>query len=210
MIARGVYLPGTTRCSYISPGVTSKAVPSDGSSQCYMEFRVREYLFGNGPQILTVAPTVNFLHHREGVDLYQSDRYWEYATPRIAAIWEGAEVVVWLRANRRLANVPVWWAGFQTFDVQSAADGNVVVAHLGPLRSVLSDHDLDPYEDRIRAPLDDYRRDIALGMKELSEEHGMTPIGDANQEHLDALLRRLGVHEVEGIEIVPPPPVSRE
>lgn len=208
VIVRGVYLPGTTRCDFITPIAVHTTKSHVGSSQCYMDFEAREYLFGNGPQILTVAPSVNFSQlSRTYADLFQSDRYWDDVTPRVAAVWEGTEVVLWLRTNFFIANVLVWWAGFVTDDVQRDDDGPVVVTRMGPLLTVLPDHDVEPYEDRIRAPLDDYRRDIALGMKELSEEYGMTPVGDANQEHLEALLRRLGVDEIEGIEIVPPPRV---
>lgn len=221
VVVRGVYRPGTTRCTshdqvvhVTSDGIkvhTFETVPQLEVIECYIEFDVREYLYGQGPGKLTLSPETRLNAHRSNRELYKTDRYLKPLASELADMWEGAEAVVWLVPNVRMAHSEVWKAGM-TFDVQRADDGRVVVVGYGPFgpRHYGANQDLEPYQDRIWPDLSDYRREIVSAIEEFSEEFDATLIRDANQIHLRNFIKNLGVHDLEEIEIVQPPPPPNE
>ena len=135
ILARGVFMPGTTRCvfheseinhdyldgslSFKPPGVGFPEGPA-----CYVDFRVRDYHVGQGPVTLVVRMPYKIPVGSEELELYRTDNYTDHLADHASQYWEGREFVVWLTLNRNLA-VEVWRVG-NFVDVQRGEDGEIL------------------------------------------------------------------------------------
>ena len=217
VVVRAVFTPGTTRCAVynhrfnVDPSMPvlrpAQHTRSSDFLGCFIEIEVREYLSGIGPRTLTVHPDIGVPYHEDNHAFYQTDDYLTSLSSHVGDIWEGAEVVVWLGTHTNVAVES--WRVVRVGYLQRDEAGEVFLAYLGPY-PYSEDYDVAPYADRLKPTLVDYRRDIRLGIEESSEAVGLTPIGDANQGHLQAHLNRFGVYEMTEVDIVPPPPVPSE
>ena len=220
IVARGVFLPGTTRCAVYDCSVTvGTGDPRErigyATQQtwrkdyvgCFIEFGFREYLFGKGPATLTLHPRNSVLYHHRNHEFYKTEQYLSGLASHVADLWEGAEVVVRLATHTNAA-VEVWRAS-DTKIVQQDSNGRVVLMALGK-NPYGPEYPSEPYVDRIEPTLDDYRRDIQIAFEESATEFDLTPIADANQKHLRAHVNRFGIYNLPEIEIVQPPPPPNE
>ena len=223
IVVRGVYLPGTTRCTtheqvvvprsaYSTETVTLNNAPSEPLSReylgCYVDLEVRENMFGNGPSKLTVYPSSEIDYAFENKAVYESIEFLDGLASTVGEIWEGAEVVLWLSINWRNASVEVWRVR-SSWDVRRNENSEVVVGLLG-LDNWPSDSSVAPYIDRIEPAIDDYRIDIQQGFTENAEMFGLVLASDANQRHLRDLYASQGFHDLDDVTIVLPPDHTNE
>ena len=220
IVVRGAFLPGTTRCIVHEYSIRSNSTGNEvwifkeldpdafpEGTRCYMKFEAREYLVGKGPARLAVAPQSRIPYNVRNHELYKQEEFLTEVARRVEDRWEGAELILWLTAGHAgNAHVEVWNVG-DVFAVQREADGKLTVPSM-PL--IYHQDDLEAYRDRIFPELDDYRRDVKLAFQEVPEEFGVTLIEDANHEHLRAFMTSHGVHDIEEVDVVLPPPVSQE
>ncbi len=218
VVVRGAFLPGTTRCIVHEYSIRSNsngnevwifkeldpdAIPE--GTRCYMEFEAREYLVGKGPAQFTAVPHSRIPYNVRNHELYKQEEFLREVGRRVEEIWEGAELVVWLAASHPSnAHVEVWEV-VDTSTVRRESDGRLTVPGLHP---IYHRDDLEPYRDRIFPELDDYRREVKLAFQDVPEEFGVTLIDDANQEHLRAYMKSQGLHDIEEVDVVLPPPIS--
>ena len=220
IVVRGTFLPGTTRCVVHEYSISSTSTGNEvlifselrpdaipDGTRCYMDFAAREYLVGKGPARFAVAPNSSIPYNVRNHELYKHEEFLSEVERRVEDRWKGAELILWLTAGHAgNAHVEVWNGGI-VFTVQRESDGRLTVPSM-PL--IYHQDDLDTYRDRIFPELDDYRRDVKLAFQEVSEEFGVTLIEDANHEHLRAFMKSQGVHDVEEVDVVLPPPVPSD
>ena len=216
VVVRGVFLPGTSRCAVheealqlTGEGMTLYRWPDTrgeaGYVSCYMDFEAREYLFGAGPQQLTVTSSSDHLYVLEEHERFRSERYLKALAAAHDELWDGNEAILWLGIHRWNAKVEVWDAIWTT-NVQRDENGRVVVATPGP-EYFSDDGPNEPHMNRIYPPLDDFKLDLRLAIEETIEEFELEPIGDANQQHLRALYASHGAHDIADVVTVLPPEV---
>lgn len=148
IIARGVFLPGSTRCVFHeSPSV---------DIECYIDIGVREYIVGRGPENLTLRPLSDVQYAQENRELYETEDYQKRLSAYVSKRWEGGEVIVYLGPNNLNWAVEVWkMLGFDA--VRPRMDGGADVkgrdldGFTGDLRNahatVAAEHDFDLVED---------------------------------------------------------------
>ncbi len=219
VVVRGVFLPGTSRCAVHEEalqlrdeGMTLYRWPdargAAGYVSCYMDFEAREYLYGAGPQKLTVTSSSDHLYVLEEHERFKTKRYLEALAATHDELWDGNEAILWLGIHRWNAKVEVWDAIWTT-NVQRDENGRVVVATPGP--EYFSDEGPnEPYIDRIYPSLVDFKYDLRMTFEEILEELGLEPVGDANQQHLRALYASHGAHDIEDVDTVLPPDVPKQ
>ena len=102
IIARGVFLPGSTRCIL-------HELPSV-DIECYIDFRVREYVVGRGPEILTMRPLSAVRYFSQNHELYKTEDYQKRLSQHVSKRWEGGEVVAYLGLiSTGLSRFGEWW-----------------------------------------------------------------------------------------------------
>ena len=216
VVVRGVFLPGTSRCAVneevlrlADEGMKLHSWPDPeggiGYVSCFIDFQARDYLFGKGPQYLTVSTPSKLFYTVEEHQRYKTERYQTALAAAHDELWEGNEAILWLGIHRWSAKVEVWGAIWIT-NVQRDQNGQVVVATPGPAYHS-SQGPNEPYVDRIYPPLDDFRHDLRAAFEEIVEELELKPIGDANQKHLRALYASHGAHDIKDVETDLPPAV---
>ena len=217
IVVRGAFLPGTTRCIVHEYSIRSNSNGNEvwifeelhpdafpEATRCYMEFEAREYLVGDGPAQFTAVPHSRIPYNVRNHELYKQEEFLREVGRRVEDVWEGAELVVWLSASHPSnAHVEVWEV-VDTSTVRRESNGRLTVPGLPP---IYHQDDLEIYRDRIFPELNDYRRDVKLAFQEVPAEFGVRLIDDANHEHLRAYLASQGVHDVEEVDVVIPPPV---
>ena len=214
VVVRGVYLPDSTRYS-----TNDLRVYHDGSQllthdiqdvettyfylACYVDLQARDYLFGNGPEKLTLRVLEHPTFFRENYDLYQIDEYLAALASHVADIWEGAEVIAALMLNYD-HSIEVWHS-FWSKILERGEDGRIIVKFPGTI-AYGPGQPIERYMDRLEPTLHDFTEDLVQGFEEASAEYGLTPGGDANQKFLREHFKRFGVHDLDEIEIALPPP----
>ena len=180
IIARGVSLPGSTRCVFHE--LPSVAI------ECYIDFRVREYVAGRGPENLTLRPRGDVQYAHENRELYKTEGYQKRLSAHVSRMWEGGEVVVYLGLNNLNRAVEVWnMLGFGA--VRQRADNRVVV----------NGRDLDQLTNDLRS-----------AHATVAAEHEFELVKDANLKFLREHLQKYGYYEEFGEHIAPPPPPFTE
>ena len=218
ILARGVLMPGTTRCSFHETHIRhdyddgSLALTGISRPACYVDFRVRDYHVGKGPVTLVVRMPYTIPVNSEERELYRTDNFTNHLADHASQYWEGREVVVWLTLNRNLA-VDVWRVG-NFVDVQRGEDGEILVVSAGwhlydPDSYAESGYDVEPHLDRFETPtLSEYVSDVKAEHTAASDELGFSPVEDANLASLREHLAKIGVYDQTEIEISTPPSIS--
>ena len=179
LVARGSFIPGTTRCgsspllfpAWAFGGGNSPYadIPEDATVQgewnlqdwtCHTVFRVDEYLAGTGPSEIPVShPSFGFSY-----DITQSQPSEESSDEldaykdALADSYEGYEWVVWLGAPP--ITTVVSWAAYAYWDVQKDPSGTIRV--VSPDFEYFEAAGVSGSELRkLNAPLDEFRRDVA-------------------------------------------------
>ena len=224
ILARGVFAPGTTRCTFHENRIGH--LHHDGSltftfagagfnvdgPACYVDFRVGEYIVGRGPETLVVRTRYHIPVAAEELELYKTENYTNHLADHASRYWEGREFVVWLAVNRNLA-VEVWQVD-NLADVQRGEDGEIIVLYSAfhfndPDFYVSAGYDIEPHLDRFEPPtLDEYVEDIRTEHAAASRELGFSPVEDANLASLREHLAKIGVYDQTEIEISTPPSIS--
>ena len=220
IVVRGAYLPGTTRCVvheysirsssagnevFIFSDLQPDAIPQ--GIRCYMEFEAREYLVGKGPSNFTAAPGSAIPYNVRNHELYKQPEFLSEVARRVEEVWEGAELVVWLSAGHVSTAHDEVWNAVHVFTVERDSAGRLTVPSLPP---VYHQDDLVPYRDRIFPELGDYRRDVKTAFKEVPQEFGVTLVEDTNHEHLRKFFKSQGLHDIEEVDVVMPPPAQSD
>ena len=180
IIARGVFLPGSTRCIL-------HELPSV-DIECYIDFRVREYVAGRGPENLTLRPRGDVQYAHQNHELYNTEDYQKRLSAYVSKWWEGGEVVAYLGLNNLNRAVEVWYLlGFEA--VRRRGNGRVVV----------DGRDLDQLTNDLRS-----------AHATVTAEHEFELVKDANLKYLREHLQGYGYYEELGEFISPPPPPFTE
>ena len=180
IIARGVFLPGSTRCVFHElPRVRIG---------CYIDFRVREYIVGRGPEILTMRPLSAVRYFSQNHELYKTEDYQKRLSEHVSKRWEGGEVVAYLGLDDFNRAVEVW--RMVEFDgVRRLRDGRIVA---------------DGRE------LGQFTSDMRSAHATVIAEHEFELVNDANLKYLREHLQGRGYYEEFGEFISPPPPPFTE
>ena len=114
IVARGVYLPSTTRCTVHDQilahiagqiGVFQAHEREKDSTlrftQCFMEFDVREYIVGKGPETLTIVPISRPTYVAANHELYKEGAYLDGLARHIEGHLVGGRVHCLASAGRQ-------------------------------------------------------------------------------------------------------------
>ncbi len=114
MVVRATGIPGTSRCDGLYPVLSADFEPEDERLKrlfryyCFTDFRVNEYIIGNGPPTLTLKMTtgnINLLNPEDWktVDLQSIKEIEDFPGPDSAAEYEGREYVIMIGVATNLA-----------------------------------------------------------------------------------------------------------
>ena len=95
IIARGVFVPGSTRCVLHELPNVHHELPNF-NIECYVDFRVRQYVVGHGPENLTLRPLSAVRYFSQNHELYKTEDYQKRLSQHVSKRWEGGEVVAYL------------------------------------------------------------------------------------------------------------------
>ncbi len=212
IIARGVFVPGTARCAMHDHRVDAhpdpnlfNAPPNTSDIECYMDFNVREYVIGKGPERLTVRPFTDVPYSWKDYEYYSSPEYLKKVSKRADAVWANSEFVVELGLNN-YHHVEVW-AVRGIADLQKRSDGTVFLYWNNSVELYTEEYgDVSEYVDVLEPPWDDYVRDTRNARATVEAEHDFSFADDANLLHLREHLKNYGHYEEFAEYISPPPP----
>ena len=212
IIARGVFVPGTARCAMHDHRVDAhpdpnlfNAPPNTSDIECYMDFNVREYVIGKGPERLTVRPFTDVPYSWKDYEYYSSPEYLKKVSKRADAVWADSEFVVELGLNN-YHHVEVW-AVRGIADLQKRSDGTVFLYWNNSVELYTEEYgDVSEYLDVLEPPWDDYVRDTRNARATVEAEHDFSFADDANLLHLREYLKNYGHYEEFAEYISPPPP----
>ena len=114
MVVRATGIPGTARCDGLYPVKTPDFRPDDERLKhsfryyCFTDFRINEYIIGNGPPTLTLKMTtgrVSLLNPEDWktVDLQSIKEIEDFPGPDSVAKYEGREYVIMIGVATNLA-----------------------------------------------------------------------------------------------------------
>ena len=216
LIVRGTVLPGSTRCEEQNTklfGAFSeepKAMEWAGDA-CFSELRVKDYIVGSGPPLLTIE--VGSHHKIFDYGDTSGDRYYDWVEG-IHSVYEGSEWVVALSVPIDFA-YSVWrtWTNLW-WDVQRRQDGTVVVADY----QARYHSQLPREENGYEVTLDEFRETARRLHAEYLLAHGgrigdfegaPRVLNDANYEFLHAHMSRSPVFDiVDATPRAAPPPLA--
>ena len=217
LVVRGTVLPGSTRCEEQNTRLLGgfseepKAMEWAGDA-CFSELRVKEYIVGSGPPLLTIE--VGWHHKIFDYGDTSGDRYYEWVEG-IHSVFEGSEWVIALSVPIDFA-YSVWrtWTS-RWFDVQRRQDGTVVVADY----QARYHSQLPREENGYEVTLDEFRTTarrmhaeylLANGGRIGDFQGAPRVLNDANYESLHAHMSRSPVFDiVDATPRAAPPPPSR-
>ena len=221
IIARGIVVPGSTRCAVQegavlfddSPSASHRWLNGVRDIRCYSEIAVREYLVGSGPTrvtLLTGLRNNDQQHHTYGSVPRDAD-YFAYISEPLVEALEGREWIYWLELPNDLSNET--WDSWQYWSVQKLANGAVVAVDFWSGR--YSDSEQSKYQSRLEMPLASYSTQVKAahahyvtlyGGKVDAADGAPSLIASADTASLKAYLRAEGVYDVPGFTASPPPP----
>ena len=212
IVARGVFVPGTARCVLHEHKVYAHDGPqlligSTGSPdiECYMDLKVREYVIGRGPEVLTVRPFSDVYYVWEQHEFYKTTDYLKKVSKLVDAEWVDSEWVVELSLNGN-KGVEVWSVR-EIADLQRRADGTVFIYRNNLVELYTEEYgDVSEYVDVLEPPWDEYVRNMRSARATLEAEHEFRFADDANLKHLREHLKEYGHYELFAEYISPPPP----
>ncbi len=214
---RAVALPGTSRCvpaGFI--GLYSAVEVASTEPQffdCYVDFEVREYIVGAGPERLTIFVT----HGRDrdlSIDWNDESYVKNEIVAKVADEWEGYEVMMFL-SPFGFATAEAW-GNEGVRPVQRLEDGTIAaVSHQLPYyeRLVESGGMDAQYLSRVKTPIEIFAQDmrdaIAVLGGVIAGEGPDRPslLQDANAEFLHEFFVAQGVYDHPVLTPAPPPPV---
>ena len=227
-IVRATVVPGSTRCGWTEVDSIYRLPESEqwharGSSNCYYELAVNEYLHGDGPQRLAVRATTNPWYCEGSEDkecLIEGARYLEESTG-----YEGVEWIILLGWRGRDKGTGAWGInGF--FDVQRREEDEfaVVSRHKGAYLYRSSPENYELNLSRLEWTLEDFRGVVADAFSKYktiaggrtgteSDSLGRLPpffAEDAGPVGFNDYVERKGELDELDITPSPPPPVPRE
>ena len=215
MTVRGTLLPGSTRCqeqnTRLFGGFSEEPNAMEWAGDaCFSELRVKEYIVGSGPPLLTIQ--VGWHHKILDYGDSSGDRYYEWVEG-IHSVYEGSEWVVSLHVP--LDFVYSVWDTRQTWwwDVQRRDDGTIVVVdYQARYRSQLPREEngyevtLDEFRTTARQLHAEYL--LANGGRIGDFEGAPRIVNDANYEFLHKHMSRGPVFSIVDAtpRAAPPPP----
>ena len=221
MVVRSTGIPDTARCDGLYPVKTPNYRPVDEGLKhsfryyCFMDFRINEYIIGDGPPTLTMKMTTGNINLLNPEDWKTVDEQWVRETfdlpnPDSATIYEGKEYIIMIGVATNYA-VEHWaQKGYYYSTWQIIREDN----ELRAVSTAINRHARTPEQHQaLNRPLDDVLREIieAVETRTTVNEGRIGPdpnlpeiITDAN--NLQDYYKALGlVYEGENATVLPPP-----
>ena len=217
LAVRAVALPGTTRCARSGSlglyGSVGGGTAEFVTFHCFLDFSVRNYIVGRGPERLTIRVTTGLPEYLERVDWDDEAQVEQHIVSKVAEEWEGYEWAMYL--------APFVWATSETWQhlgataVQRLEGGEIAAMRPdgAQYKRLVERGDMDEeYLSRVITPLEEYERNIRDAIAILGGRvAGGDPnrpllLQDANAEFLHEFFVARGVYDHPVLTPAPPPP----
>ncbi len=224
IVVRGTAKPNTTRCAEYPVKLFSFELNNDlynytsrdenfykGAyyNYCFMDFRINEYIVGEGPPVLSISIYEDAIFQDERLQI-GDDYYQEYYDKNSA--FEGKEMILFLRPPRT-ASVESWQVATRlraVWFIQRVG---------GEVRAVAKDidHIVAGYNDHLLSQMDMPLSELISQIKKAAEErtvitggrigaHSSLPLLVTDANKLQDYYGAVGaVYEGEGATVLPPP-----
>ena len=224
IVVRGTAKPNTARCAEYPVKLFSFEVSNDlynytsrdehfykGAyyNYCYLDFRINEYIVGEGPPELTISIYEDAIFQDERQHV-RDDYYQEYFD--ISVAFEGREMVLFLRPPRTVS-VESWQVATRFRSLW------FIQRDSGEVRAVAKDIDwiVEGYNDHLLSQMDMPLSELIPQIKEAAEErtaitggrigaHSSLPLLVTDANKLQDYYGAVGaVYEGDGATVLPPP-----